>query len=72
MESYEKVLISWISIKDTLSMSEESANSNECFNLIFKNYSKPVVDAFVQSRLSFLGFEADNVMFKQCENTFFY
>jgi hypothetical protein len=62
LESYEKVLISWTSIKDILSMNEESANSNEYLNLIFKKYSKPVVEAFVQSRLSYFGNETDNVL----------
>ena len=59
LESYEKVLISWTSIKDILFFNDQTSNSNEYSNLIFKNYSKTIVEAFLQSRLSSYCFEAD-------------
>jgi hypothetical protein len=46
-----------MSVKDNLSVQDE--NSSSLLNLIFKNYSQTVLEAFVQSRLSLYNFEAD-------------
>ena len=50
MESYEKVLIAWVAIKDTLEIGSDSA-----YEFIFKNYAVLVFDAFLESRLSGFG-----------------
>jgi hypothetical protein len=62
LESYEKVLIAWMSIKDNLSPDYQPDNITT-FDLlfIFKNYSQTVIEAFVHSRLSSYNFEADKV-----------
>lgn len=51
LESYEKVLVSWTSLKNSLDLTDPA---NKQFSLIvFKNYSQTIVEAFIQSRLSF-------------------
>ncbi len=50
LESYEKVLIAWVAIKDTLEIKPQSM-----FEFIFKNYAVLVFDAFLESRLSSFG-----------------
>jgi len=48
LESYEKVLIAWVAIKDTLEMGPGSALEE----FVFKKYAVGVFDAFLESRLS--------------------
>lgn len=53
MESYEKVLIEWSSVKDNLPYDEGvQVESTDLFKLIINKYSNPLVEAFVNSRLS--------------------
>ena len=53
MESYEKVLIAWIAIKDTLMYEHSSAQFNAQPTLfIFQKYAQTLFDGFLQSRLS--------------------
>lgn len=73
LESYEKVLIAWMTVKDNYCtddqqqqqhhQQENQISNNESFNLMstFKSYSQTVLEAFVQSRLSY-NFEADKVI----------
>lgn len=53
MESYEKVLIEWSSVKDNLPCDEGvQVENTDLFKLIINKYSSPLVEAFVNSRLS--------------------
>ena len=58
LESYEKILVAWTSIKDTFALDQDIEQAN---GFIFKNYAQSIVDAFMQSRLSSYNFDLDNV-----------
>lgn len=53
MESYEKVLIEWSSLKDHLECDDGvEVENTDLFKLAVKKYSSTLVEAFIDSRLS--------------------
>lgn len=59
MESYEKVLIEWTSLKDHLVCDEGvQVEETDLFKLVVMKYSSKLVEAFIDSRLSS---QVDNV-----------
>ncbi|CAF0887255.1 unnamed protein product [Brachionus calyciflorus] len=55
LESYEKILISWSNMKDSLGYDEQSSNEidKKQFELLYSKYAFQIVEAFIQSRLSY-------------------
>ena len=53
MESYEKVLIEWTSVKDNLTCDDGvQAEDTELFKLVTKKYAGTIVEAFINARLA--------------------
>lgn len=62
MESYEKVLIEWTSVKDNFVFNEGVEPQNtDLFKLVIKKYASTLAQAFIDSRLS-TSTDLDNVI----------